>query len=141
MSECTAALDAQPTFFKALLRRAKAYEQLGNYKQALSDLQRANKLDAANGEGRVRAWRDGAGVDVRVCVHVRVWMGRACVWGGGGGGGGPGWRQWRACGQASRGAQRLAPPPCPAVTDAALEHPPPSPPPRSRHARQRAARA
>ena len=84
MSECTAALDAQPTFFKALLRRAKAYEQLGNYKQALSDLQRANKLDAANGEGRVRAWRDGAGVDVRVCVHVRVWMGRACVWGGGG---------------------------------------------------------
>ena len=137
MSECTAALDAQPTFFKALLRRAKAYEQLGNYKQALSDLQRANKLDAANGEGRVRAWRDGAGVDVRVCVHVRVWMGRACVWGGGG----RGWRQWRACGQASRGAQRLAPPPCPAVTDAALEHPPPSPPPRSRHARQRAARA
>lgn len=52
VSECSTALAAQPEYFKALLRRAKAYEQLGQYKQALTDLQRANKLDGANDESR-----------------------------------------------------------------------------------------
>ena len=32
VSECTAALDGQPNFFKALVRRAKALEQLGQHK-------------------------------------------------------------------------------------------------------------
>lgn len=36
------------------MRRAKAYEQLGQHKQALADMQRANRLDAATAETRVR---------------------------------------------------------------------------------------
>eukprot|EP00887_Chlorella_sp_A99_P006660 scaffold3.g6660.t1 len=60
VNECTAALDSQPTFFKALVRRGKAYEQarglafvaMGLFKQALTDFQRANKLDTATTESR-----------------------------------------------------------------------------------------
>lgn len=52
VEECTSALNAQPSYFKALARRAKAYEQLGQYKQALVDLQAANKLDAANDDSK-----------------------------------------------------------------------------------------
>ena len=55
MAECSAALEGQPAFFKALVRRAKAYEQMGQPKQALADLQRANKLDAATADTRVGA--------------------------------------------------------------------------------------
>ena len=50
MNECTAALDAQPGYHKALTRRGKAYEQLGLYKQALSDVQKANKSGDASSE-------------------------------------------------------------------------------------------
>jgi tetratricopeptide (TPR) repeat protein len=57
VAECSAALDGQPNFFKALIRRAKAYEQLGQHKQALADLQRANKLDTATADSRVRGSR------------------------------------------------------------------------------------
>ena len=53
VAECSAALDGQPNFFKALIRRAKAYEQMGQHKQALADMQRANKLDAATEDTRV----------------------------------------------------------------------------------------
>ncbi|KAI7841257.1 hypothetical protein COHA_005030 [Chlorella ohadii] len=52
VTECSAALEGQPNFFKALVRRAKAYEQLGQPKQALADMQRANRLDAATAETR-----------------------------------------------------------------------------------------
>lgn len=52
MAECSAALEGQPSFFKALVRRAKAYEQLGQHKAALADLQRANRLDAATDDTR-----------------------------------------------------------------------------------------
>ena len=52
MNECSAALEGQPTFFKALVRRAKAHEAMGHLKQALSDLQKANRLDAATGDSR-----------------------------------------------------------------------------------------
>ena len=50
INECTAALDAQPGYHKALTRRAKAYEQMGHYKQALSDVQKANKTADATPE-------------------------------------------------------------------------------------------
>lgn len=50
INDCTAALDVQPTYFKALCRRAKAYEQLGLYKQALSDIQKANKSELSNND-------------------------------------------------------------------------------------------
>ena len=48
VNECTDALDVDPAFLKALLRRAKAYEAMGHYKQALHDYQKANKADSAN---------------------------------------------------------------------------------------------
>ena len=53
MNECTAALEAQPGYHKALTRRAKAYENMGHYKQALSDIQKANKSSEATPETQV----------------------------------------------------------------------------------------
>lgn len=52
VNECSAALNANPNYFKALTRRAKAYEQMGQYKAALSDLTKANKQDAANSDSK-----------------------------------------------------------------------------------------
>lgn len=57
VNECTSALDSctptVPAYHKALVRRAKAYEQMGHFKQALSDIQKANKADTANPETQV----------------------------------------------------------------------------------------
>lgn len=39
---------------QALIRRAKALEQLGQHKAALADIQKANRLDTANDDSRVR---------------------------------------------------------------------------------------
>jgi tetratricopeptide (TPR) repeat protein len=55
VNECSSALDAVPAYHKALVRRAKAYEQMGHFKQALSDIQKANKADTANPETQVAA--------------------------------------------------------------------------------------
>lgn len=52
ISECTAALEIQPNYLKALVRRAKAHEAMGQFKLALSDLQQANKLDGATDDTR-----------------------------------------------------------------------------------------
>ena len=52
VANCSAALDAMPDYFKALVRRSKAYEAQAQYKQALADLQRANKLDSATDDSR-----------------------------------------------------------------------------------------
>jgi tetratricopeptide (TPR) repeat protein len=52
VTECSAALAAHPNYLKALVRRAKAYEAMGQYKQSLVDLQAANKLDSATDETR-----------------------------------------------------------------------------------------
>ena len=41
-----------PCVPQALVRRAKAYEQLGQHKLALADMQRANRLDAATEDTR-----------------------------------------------------------------------------------------
>lgn len=35
------------------MRRSKAYEQLGQHKAALADMQKANRLDAATADSRV----------------------------------------------------------------------------------------
>ena len=53
VNECTSALDVAPNNQKALLRRAKALEAMGLYKQALSDVQKVNKLDDAPPENQV----------------------------------------------------------------------------------------
>ena len=55
VNECTAALEAQPNYHKALTRRSKAYEHMGLYKQALSDVQKSNKAGEATPESLVSA--------------------------------------------------------------------------------------
>lgn len=66
VNECTSALDVAPNNQKALLRRAKALEAMGLYKQALSDVQKVNKLDDAPPENqvgtnrRVDRWRNAS---------------------------------------------------------------------------------
>ena len=50
VAECTSALEGQPEYLKALVRRSKAYEGLSNYKAALADLQKAAKIDSASEE-------------------------------------------------------------------------------------------
>lgn len=53
MNECTSALEVAPDNQKALLRRAKALEAMGLYKQALGDVQKANKADDSAPENQV----------------------------------------------------------------------------------------
>lgn len=53
INECSSALEVDAVYAKALTRRAKAYEAMGHYKQALSDIQKANKADSANPDTQV----------------------------------------------------------------------------------------
>lgn len=57
VNECTNALEVDAVYAKALIRRAKAYEAMGHYKQALSDIQKANKADSANPDTQVTVAR------------------------------------------------------------------------------------
>lgn len=52
VNECTSALEVAPENQKALLRRAKALESMGLYKQALGDVQKANKANDAQPENQ-----------------------------------------------------------------------------------------
>ena len=52
--ECSSALNLNPNYHRALVRRAKANEQLGLYKKALQDIQKANKTDTANPDTQAR---------------------------------------------------------------------------------------
>ncbi len=54
INECSSALELNPSYSRALVRRAKAYEQMQHYKQALSDLQKINRGDDATADTRVR---------------------------------------------------------------------------------------
>ena len=53
INECSAALELNPNYTRALIRRAKAYEQMQHYKQALSDLQKINRGEDATPDTRV----------------------------------------------------------------------------------------
>lgn len=58
VEECSVALKAQPEYVKALVRRAKAYENMGSYKDALRDIQKAVSLgndDAKTVEQRLKS--------------------------------------------------------------------------------------
>ena len=74
VEECSAALESQPNFFKALQRRAKAYELLGQPKAALADLQRANRLDAATPDSRVRCRRRAACGEGKQPIGCSAWQ-------------------------------------------------------------------
>ncbi|KAI3845011.1 hypothetical protein MKW92_027680 [Papaver armeniacum] len=59
ISECSLALQTQPRFVRALLRRARAFEGLGKYEMALQDIQiiladTPNNRDALDIAGRLR---------------------------------------------------------------------------------------
>jgi len=53
VNECTSALALDASYAKALVRRSRAYESMQLYKQALSDIQKANKVDSANPDNQV----------------------------------------------------------------------------------------
>ena len=54
INECDAALDAQPTYKPALLRRATAYEALQEYTKAKTDIERALAIDSSDDSVRNR---------------------------------------------------------------------------------------
>lgn len=64
VNECTSALEVAPDNQKALLRRAKALEAMGLYKQALSDVQKANRADDSAPENQARPLAN--------CMHGRL---------------------------------------------------------------------
>lgn len=50
MKDCTKAVDLNPVYFKALLRRAKLYEELDQLDKALADYKELHKLEPNNVE-------------------------------------------------------------------------------------------
>ncbi|XP_073312277.1 protein CLMP1-like [Primulina huaijiensis] len=51
ISECTLALQVQPQFVRALLRRARAYEAIGKYELAMLDVLKLLSTDSDNHDG------------------------------------------------------------------------------------------
>ncbi|KAG6467032.1 tetratricopeptide repeat protein 1-like [Zingiber officinale] len=52
VTECTKALELNPSYIKALVRRAEAHEKLENYEEAIADLKKVIELDPSNDQGR-----------------------------------------------------------------------------------------
>ncbi|XP_046642617.1 tetratricopeptide repeat protein 1-like [Daphnia pulicaria] len=50
LKDCTKALELNPTYFKALMRRAKLYEELDQLDKALADYKELHELQPTNGE-------------------------------------------------------------------------------------------
>ena len=50
MKDCTKVLELNPTYFKALMRRAKLYEQLDQLDKALADYKELHELEPINVE-------------------------------------------------------------------------------------------
>jgi DnaJ family protein C protein 7 len=52
VSDCSAALELDDGYLKAILRRAKSYMELEEFDQAVADYDKAHRLDRTNGEYR-----------------------------------------------------------------------------------------
>ncbi|KAG6413099.1 hypothetical protein SASPL_125800 [Salvia splendens] len=52
VKECTKALELNPTYMKALLRRAEAREKLEQYEESITDMTKVIELDPANDQAR-----------------------------------------------------------------------------------------
>lgn len=52
IKECTKALELNPTYFKALVRRAEAHEKLEHFEEAVADLKKILELDPSNDQAR-----------------------------------------------------------------------------------------
>lgn len=50
LKDCIRAVDLNPTYTKALLRRAKLYEELGQLDKALADFKELDQMDPNNAE-------------------------------------------------------------------------------------------
>jgi tetratricopeptide (TPR) repeat protein len=50
LDDCTRALDLDPTYLKALLRRAQIYMTLENYEDAVRDYEKAHQMDEQNAD-------------------------------------------------------------------------------------------
>ncbi|XP_071737143.1 uncharacterized protein [Rutidosis leptorrhynchoides] len=48
VKECTKALELNPTYIKALIRRGEAHEKLDNYDEAIADMKKILELDPSN---------------------------------------------------------------------------------------------
>ncbi|XP_024960280.1 tetratricopeptide repeat protein 1 [Cynara cardunculus var. scolymus] len=52
IKECTKALEINPTYMKALLRRGEAHEKLKNYDEAIADMKKILELDPSNHQAK-----------------------------------------------------------------------------------------
>ncbi|KAF3452894.1 hypothetical protein FNV43_RR03327 [Rhamnella rubrinervis] len=52
IKECTKALELNPSYMKALVRRAEAHEKLEHFDEAISDMKKITELDPSNDQAR-----------------------------------------------------------------------------------------
>ncbi|KAJ3682300.1 hypothetical protein LUZ60_014873 [Juncus effusus] len=52
IKECTRALELNPSYIKALLRRGEAHEKLEHYDEAIADMKKITELDPSNDHAR-----------------------------------------------------------------------------------------
>ncbi|XP_047048977.1 tetratricopeptide repeat protein 1-like [Lolium rigidum] len=57
IKECTKALDLNPSYLKALLRRGEAHEKLEHYDEAIADMKRVIEVDPANEQAKRSLFR------------------------------------------------------------------------------------
>ena len=64
-------METQPTYHKALVRRAKAYEHVGLYKAALGDVHLINRGENATADTEVRLWCPSKSKSSEICRELR----------------------------------------------------------------------
>ncbi|GMY35535.1 tetratricopeptide repeat protein 1 isoform X2 [Fagus crenata] len=52
IKECTKALELNPTYMKALIRRGEAHEKLENFEEAIADMKKILELDPSNDQAK-----------------------------------------------------------------------------------------
>ncbi|PKI56673.1 hypothetical protein CRG98_022923 [Punica granatum] len=57
VKECTKALELNPKYVKALLRRAEAQEKIENFEEAIADMKKILELDPSNDQARKAIYR------------------------------------------------------------------------------------
>jgi tetratricopeptide (TPR) repeat protein len=57
IKECTKALELNPSYLKALLRRAEAHEKLEHYDEAIADMKKILELDSSNQQAKRSLFR------------------------------------------------------------------------------------
>nr|CAB3465701.1 unnamed protein product [Digitaria exilis] len=57
IKECTKALELNPSYLKALIRRAEAHEKLEHYEEAIADLKKVIELDPSNQQAKRSLFR------------------------------------------------------------------------------------